>query len=226
MLWLFAGPTLERARQIGTPHLDAVRVMPPVTRGDLRRMLPAKPGVVAIVDGYFHVDRLSVGHAELRDALQRGWKIWGLSSMGAIRAAEMSTFGMRGFGRVFARYRDDRTFRDDEVALLHEPDPPWREISEPLVHLRTGLDALVDAGVLPTSSKELIVERLMGLWFGDRTLSRTCEIVREYVRDRDDELRRWVDGFDAYRDKPHDLLAFLDERPWLHDNGCERSPLG
>ncbi|WP_425300876.1 TfuA-like protein, partial [Nocardia wallacei] len=33
---------------------------------------------------------------EIREALEAGWSVWGLSSMGAIRAAEMRLLGMRG----------------------------------------------------------------------------------------------------------------------------------
>ena len=130
---VYAGPTLHRARAMSPLQLDGLVVLPPVARGDVDRAVraAAAPGVLVVVDGVFHLSSLAVGHLELRDALAAGWTVWGLSSMGAIRAAELEGEGMRGFGRAFARYRDDPDFRDDEVALLHEPTPPYRELSEP-----------------------------------------------------------------------------------------------
>ncbi|WP_198679170.1 TfuA-like protein [Thermomonospora amylolytica] len=41
--------------------------------------------------------------------------------MGALRAAELDRFGMRGVGRIYADYRDGRLEADDAVTLLHSP---------------------------------------------------------------------------------------------------------
>jgi hypothetical protein len=139
-IFLFAGPTLARS-----PHarvlVRGVSVRSPVKRGDVERLVEAypasrgRPGVIVLADGLFH-DTLAVGHAELRAALRAGWRLWGLSSMGAIRAHEMAPLGMRGFGRVYERFQAEPDFQDDEVALLHGPAPEYRTLSEPLVHLR------------------------------------------------------------------------------------------
>ena len=127
---MFVGPTLgegRRARSLAAAR--GVRLRPPVKRRDLSNFLAKvrrqRPGVICIVDGVFH-DRLAVGHAEIREALERGWRVWGLSSMGAIRAREMQSLGMRGFGRIYELFNTGRDFQDDEVALLHEPTAPYR----------------------------------------------------------------------------------------------------
>ena len=61
----------------------------PIVRGDLSKLVSERPsGNIAIVDGIFH-SRPAVGHAEIMDAMRCGWQVWGLSSMGAIRAVEM-----------------------------------------------------------------------------------------------------------------------------------------
>src|SRR2546423_1317132 len=103
-LVLFVGPTMATSPRARALAKGCV-VRRPVRRGDVARLVASrkKPGTMAIVDGVFH-DSLAVGHAEIRDALARGWAVWGLSSMGAIRAREMSHVGMRGFGRVYARF--------------------------------------------------------------------------------------------------------------------------
>jgi hypothetical protein len=214
---MFAGPTLARARSI-SPELDlgGVIVLPPVKRGDVTRIAQApEPGVLVIVDGYFHLENLSVGHLEMRLALKRGWEVWGLSSMGAIRAAEMHHMGVRGWGTVFERYRDDPDFRDDEVALLHEPNPPYREGTEPLVHMRAFLDDLVARGTLAGDQATGVLEELMGMWFGDRSLPRLGELISARKPELADELNAQFRNFDRFRLKALDLLSFLERRPWL-----------
>ena len=64
-----------------------------------------------ICDGVFE-SQPAVSHAELCRALDGGWAVWGVSSIGAIRAFEMRAEGMRGFGYVykqFARFEASRT---------------------------------------------------------------------------------------------------------------------
>lgn len=220
---VYAGPTLARAQQIGRVAVDDVVVLPPVRRGDIDRVLRTSrtPGVIAVVDGYFHLQVLAVGHGELRRALAAGWQVWGLSSMGAIRAAEMHELGMHGWGRAFERYRDDPEFRDDEVSLLHDPDPPYRELSEPLLHMREGLDALVSNGDLAARDRDVIVENLMNRWFGDRTLTLVRELLRPHVGAN--TLHTWVASFDRFRVKAHDLADFLAQKPWLDAGRSGRS---
>ena len=206
---LFVGPTLYRGRAVGLEFpLDGFTVLPPVGRGDVERLLASAPApeLIVIADGYFHLHTLAVGHAELRHALEQGIEVWGLSSMGAIRAAEMRSLGMRGFGRVYQRYVDDPRFRDDEVALLHEPDPPCRTFTEPLVHIRALLAAMVDAGAIQASRADEIVAALMPMWFGDRTAAALGQLLGLHAS--------WVKRLDAFQLKSQDLADFLAARPW------------
>jgi hypothetical protein len=215
---MFAGPTLARATQLAPDlPLDDIILLPPVKRGDVPRVVQSasQPGVLVLVDGYFHLANLAVGHLELRLALQSGWAVWGLSSMGAIRAAEMHTMGVRGYGSVFSRYRDDPDFRDDEVALLHEPDEPYRELSEPLVHMRAALDDLVARGSLDDEDRAAILKHLMSLWFGERTIALFRTLVVRQKPALEQALPSWWDGFDRFRLKALDLVKFVQEKPWL-----------
>jgi hypothetical protein len=212
---MFAGPTLHRARAIAPAiSLEGITALPPVERGVLPRLARRPAATLVIVDGLFH-QALSVGHAEIRMLLAAGWQIWGLSSMGAIRAREMHHMGMRGFGRVFALYcRDDIDFRDDEVTMLHQDEPPYREISEPLCHLRLGLDDAVMRGIVERSAADELLRELEAMWYGDRTLAVLEARLRARAPDRAEAIGELVRGFDRYRIKVHDLIAFLDERPW------------
>jgi hypothetical protein len=211
---LYAGPTLARARQLGDVDVTGLIVLSPIKRGDLAHAVRrGPPGIAIIADGYFHLENLSVGHAEIRDALARGWEIWGVSSMGAIRAAELHHLGMRGFGVVFERYRDDPELRDDEVALLHEPGPPYREVSEPLIHVRVLLDNLVARGLLSAPAASSILDDAMQRWFGERTIPWLRKLLALHVPA--DIVTNLSAELDRHRVKSHDLIALLRARPWL-----------
>ncbi|MCE9574191.1 MAG: TfuA domain-containing protein [Deltaproteobacteria bacterium] len=212
--FLFAGPTLSRARAIAPLDLEPYILEPPAERGTIAAMAARHPaGCAILVDGLFH-ESLAVGHAELRDAIRSGWQIWGLSSMGAIRAREMHPLGMRGFGRVFERYCQDDDFRDDEVALLHAPEPPYRELSEPLVHVRAALAAAVADARLSSDEHVAILGQLTACWYGERTLARVRDAVVASCPSSPAWVNAWLASFDAYRWKALDLIDFVAARPW------------
>lgn len=191
-------------------------VLPPLRRGTIRALHVVPPGRIAIVDGLFH-ETLAVGHAELRQALALGWEIWGLASMGAIRAFEMASLGMRGFGCVYGYFLTARDFQDDEVALLHSPEPPYQQISEPLTHLRHLTARFEAEGLLTTTQAEDVVSQLKRLWFGYRTVERFLDIVVQKggLRSASAVRERATALLPSCRQKTQDLRDFLVEQPWL-----------
>jgi hypothetical protein len=210
---LFAGPTLA---DVDTSALREVRLCPPVRRGDVNQIVESggDPGVMIVADGIFH-NHPSVGHAELRLAIEHGWQVWGVSSMGAIRAAEMRSFGMRGFGRVYERFASDPDFTDDEVALLHSDVQPYKPLTEPLIHVRCFLDALIQRNRLEESQQHAILAELELLWFGHRSLRLVAQLLKTHTGLRDDEIDAELRMFRKYRIKTDDLEALLKTRPWL-----------
>src|SRR5262245_57987284 len=114
---VFLGPSLplDEARRL----LDA-RYRPPAAMGDGYRLVSARPRPrrIAIIDGYF--ERMAAPwHKEILWALEHGVAVYGASSMGALRAAELEAFGMIGVGAIFADFRSGRLTDDDEVAVVH-----------------------------------------------------------------------------------------------------------
>jgi hypothetical protein len=214
---IFLGPTLATlpARARALCRASGFLVRRPVRRGDIDQLLAPRraPGLIVIVDGVFH-DTLAVGHAEIREALQRGWQVWGLSSMGAIRAREMAHLGMHGYGTVYQQFVTEDDFQDDEVALLHEPTAPYRPVSEPLVHLRAAATYLASHGIVTDEGARAAIEDLKGRWYGERTIRRLAHALRPVARGGSPALDRELRSFDRFRTKAIDLAQFLAERPF------------
>ncbi|MFA1540774.1 TfuA-like protein [Actinomadura monticuli] len=193
-------------------------VLPPARRGDIAALLdgPARPpGEIVIVDGRFG-DVLAVGHREIIAALRAGWTVWGLSSMGAIRAAELRDHGMRGFGRVYRSFAE-RMIPDDEVAVLHGPAPEYRPLSEALIDLRPFLGHLAGVGVLQPAHAREIADVLAAAWFAERTVNALAVLCGEIAGPETVPLlRAELRSLPKYRLKSADLRAFFATRGrWL-----------
>lgn len=219
--YIFAGPTLNGSAALAAAA--GIKLLPPAKRGDIAHLIARrKCGVMAIVDGQFH-QCLSVGHAEIRLAISAGWQVWGLSSMGAIRACEMRHLGMLGFGQVYDWFCRDENFRDDEVALTHQSSPPYVALSEPLIHIRLWLRELRRIRLLTSQQEKNLLNELMSMWFGDRTLPRVRSMVLDSTDVRPVEVDETLANFDRFRMKLHDLCAFLEAQPWA---AVSKSSLG
>ncbi len=158
---VFLGPTL--VEQDITPYAN-LEFRPPVRQGDLYAATLSHPRAIGIIDGYFD-GHPAVLHKEILWALTRGIAVFGASSMGALRAAELHPFGMRGVGRIFEAYRDGELTDDDEVALIHgPPETGYVHLSEPMVNIRATLESAVRERVLDEATGAHL-EAVAKKWF-------------------------------------------------------------
>lgn len=211
---LFAGPTAHGLRP---DRLAAagVQLRPPVRRGDVQGLVESAPvpGVLLVCDGVFQ-SALAVSHAELCGALDRGWQVWGVASMGAIRAHELRAEGMRGYGAVHAMFQRHDDFTDDELCLLHFPEPPWFPVSEALVNLRHALRLRGPALGVGPAAAAAVVAALGALWFGDRTPDRIRAVLCSTGGCTAPQADRLLSWLASHRLKTLDLQRLLRDRPW------------
>jgi hypothetical protein len=126
----------------------------------------------------------------------------------------MRELGVKGYGRVYRCFYEHEDFRDDEVALIHEPEPPYRAFSEPLVHIRFFLRELLSLGLLTATLENRILASLMSMWFGDRTLELLRSYLLELAPQEATAIENVFRNFQSFRVKYHDLSDFIRERPW------------
>ena len=105
----------EEAKEIldSTDNIEVVYKRP-IKRGDLSLALKEHPDIIAIIDGVFHQNS-AVGHKEILNVIKNGIKVYGASSMGALRASELDTLGMIGVGYVYNQYASGNVDSDDDV---------------------------------------------------------------------------------------------------------------
>jgi hypothetical protein len=182
---VFLGPTLahDEARAV----LDA-RYLPPAGHGDVLRAALGRPLAIALVDGVFE-QAPAVWHKEILFALSQGVHVYGAASMGALRAAELDRFGMRGVGEVYRAYADGTLEDDDEVAVAHaDGEYAFRPLSDSMVDVRATLAAATSSRIVGASTSAAIAARVKATFYPQRLLLAAL--------DRDDEeheqLRAWL----------------------------------
>ena len=165
---IFVGPTLslEEAGEV----LDAF-YLPPAGQSDVLSAIHRyNPSIIGIIDGVFH-QSLAVWHKEILFALSRGIRVFGASSMGALRAAETKRYGMIGVGEVYRRYVDGELEDDDEVALSHtSAESGFRALSEAMVNLRATFQAAAASGVVSWDVHNRLINIAKSMYFPQRTL--------------------------------------------------------
>lgn len=160
---VFLGPSLP-VRE--AEAILAATYRPPIRRGDLEAIEPG--AVVGIIDGVFD-QALAVSPREVREALLRGVRILGGSSMGALRAVEVP--GVEGVGRVYQMFRDGLLEDDDEVALVFDAETQ-RPLSEPMVNVRHAVERLVRPGTIDPAVGARIVAAAKRLHYPERVYPR------------------------------------------------------
>lgn len=208
---IFLGPTLpaEEATRI----LDAV-YLPPAAQGDVLMATDDGADVIGIVDGCFQ-GVPSVWHKEILWAMSRGVHVYGSASMGALRAAELSAFGMQGVGRVFEAYRDGVIDDDDEVAVIHGPEEMgYRSRTVPLVNMRATLAKAMAEGLISSEAHDATVDAAKSLFYWDRTYDALFEKSAHSVGpEASRKLAEWVEhhAIDQKRDDAVEMLGRLGE---------------
>ena len=174
-VYVFTGPTLAGASS--TSELDAV-YLPPVEQGDVYRVTLRRPAAIGIIDGRFQ-DVPAVWHKEILWALAHGVRVYGSASMGALRAAELEAFGMRGVGWVFEAFRDGLLEDDDEVTVAHgSSDTDFQPTSDAMVNIRRTLSAAENAGVIDAGLGARLAKLIKAMFYPSRSYRMLLHLAR------------------------------------------------
>lgn len=168
MTLVYVGPTLDAAE--ARELLPDATVLPPAAVGDILRAAHDKSvRRIALIDGYF--ERMAaVWHKEILVALERGIEVWGAASMGALRAAELHPFGMRGVGYIYQAYKRGEVTADDEVAVAHLPaEYGYRAVSDALINIRYNLQVWTSGNVIQAKTADRLLALARARFYRERT---------------------------------------------------------
>jgi hypothetical protein len=206
-VFIFLGPTL--ARDVASRELDAT-YLSPAAQGDIFRAAKERPFAIGIIDGYF--DRVpAVWHKEVLWAISHGIRVFGASSMGALRAAELRVFGMEGVGAVYEAFRSGVLEDDDEVAVAHgEASDGYRATSEAMVNIRATLRRAEQECVVSGPLREHLEALAKSIFYPDRSYPRLLQCASDAGLDAAacGELRSFVKS-NRVDQKCEDAIALL-----------------
>lgn len=231
---VFLGPSLSLADAERELPATVATYLGPAAQGDVLRAVEQRPAAIAIIDGYF-ARVPAVWHKEILWALSQGVPVYGASSMGALRAAELHSFGMVGVGKIFEAFRDGVYEDDDEVTIIHgDVDSGYQPLSTAMVDLRATVARAVAEQVIDEAMGATLLAHAKALPYAERSYpgmmwAAALELEREARRGAagiSDALQRLRDWQPArpISQKRLDALELLRTLRGLVDAGTLTAP--
>ena len=175
-LHVLVGPSLsaDTVRSLA-PNAE---IHPPAEYGSIYKLIDSSCSQILLIDGLFFYN-ISVWHREIIAALDSGIEVFGCSSMGALRAVELSTYGMVGIGRVYDFYKSGLIDGDDEVAVMHgSQEDGYSSFTVPLVTLRWNLNLMKQKKLISNSEMETIIALVKQLPFHNRSWYNILDVLK------------------------------------------------
>lgn len=179
---VFLGPTLRLAEAEAV--LDAIYLQPAAQGEVLLAAHAFHPRAMVLIDGQFE-DRPAVRHKEILWAMAQGIVMVGAASMGALRAAELSDFGMIGVGLIYRWYRrwalssprdvcgsSPALTPDDAVAVHSGPaELGFLQLTDSLVDLQRTFSVLMRSKIITPAERTRLTTIARNMNFRERTLA-------------------------------------------------------
>ena len=215
---LFAGPSLHHDLVFLRRHQSDVDWHGPARCGDIVRAARGGATAIGLVDGLFDQDA-APWHKEILYALSLGIPVAGGASMGALRAAECSAFGMIGIGEVYRRYATGEVTDDADVAQLHAPEElNYLPLTEPWVNIEPTFRCMEQQRVLRSTSIEALIATAKRIHYRERTYAEIVRLTEELTEDEAATALQWLRDH-AIDQKRLDALAVLE---WLRQQADTR----
>jgi len=187
---IFLGPSLsrEKARKI----LDADYRLP-AKKGDLLQLILKEVNIVGLVDGYFLQDYPPTPIEVYNLVRKRNVKVFGSSSLGALRAVELGKYGMIGIGKIFRLFRDGILESDDEVAVTFTDYTNYK--SEALIDIRYNLFLAQKYNIIDNSTGRSILKVSKQTYFPYRTyedILDKCKLKYPEINSKIESFRDYI----------------------------------
>jgi len=190
-LAVFCGPSLPPGDRV---KVEGVTYLPPASRGDIPRIANEYDAVL-LIDGVFHHD-LAPSPKECYAATKVS-RMFGASSMGALRAAECWPYGFTPLGAIARWYIREVIDGDDEVAVLTHPQTHVA-LTVPMVNVRYVAWLACRRGTLSKAEAHAFVLAARDVFYMDRSWTDVVAAAPLHARTAIDaiamgegDLKRW-----------------------------------
>ncbi len=219
---IFAGPTLPESE---IAALVDAEVLPPAARGDIYCAARAGAQAIGVIDGYFACVA-APWHKEILYAMSEGCAVFGASSMGALRAAELASFGMMGVGQIFRAFASEDLTDDDEVALVHAPrEDAYRPLSEPMVNIRATVARALLEGIVDEALADAVLRCAKAMHYAERSYRAVLsKLERDGGAERLGVFGRWLPQ-NAVNQKKLDAIELCHSLARFGDSDAKALPV-
>ena len=159
-------------------YLRKAIVCGPIKRGDIYNDINHRFNSIAIIDGRFD-QTLAVSPSEIQDGIRSGLRIYGSSSMGALRAAELNSFGMIGVGKIFDYIKNSLLFRDDFVGQVFSENNKYLK-SYSYIDFFFSAKKLVKEKKIDSESARLLCRIYSNLYYTERNRLGLLQKIQTY----------------------------------------------
>lgn len=199
---LYAGPSLYGIEEW---LVEGLIVKGPCKQSDLFEDLSdSEVKDIIVADGLYKTIP-APWHKEFLLTLEAGKNLYGVSSLGALRASELDCFGMKGYGKVYEYFKGE--IRDDsDVALLHMgEDERWKPTTVAFVEIYFWLKRLEDVGLIDRDTRNILTEKERSCYFEQRTWGKVKRDMEKLIGP--EATRRCINSFKSQ--KRYDLESLL-----------------
>ena len=168
---VFLGPSLklDKAKKIVNAEFK-----PPAKKGDFIKLsLTSETRKVVLIDGVFLQDYPPTPIEVFQVISKSNFKVYGSSSIGALRAVELEKFGMKGIGKIFELYKKDIINSDDEIAVTFDSD--YNLLSEAMIDIRYNIFLAWKHQIIDKETKQNMTKLAKRIYFPYRSYDNIIE---------------------------------------------------
>jgi TfuA protein len=206
---IFTGPSLSWSEVTAVDQ--RISCCPPAVRGDISKAAKTGISIIGLIDGVFF-NRAAVSHREIIGAIKSGVTVVGGSSMGALRASELDSFGMIGVGKIYTCFKEGVIEADDEVAVAYNPIT-YEPVCDPLINIRVALHSLLDASIVDSDTSKALLTLAKSFFYMERSFPlvlKTAELRGQIGSDDRTKIETFLASHD-YDLKKRDAKLVVQE---------------
>ncbi len=191
---IFLGPSLSIEKAAGILDADYRK---PAKKGDFLQLLFKETKFVGLIDGFFLQDYPPTPIEIYNLLRKKGTKVYGSSSLGALRAVELSKYGMIGVGKIFNMFKKGILDADDEVAVTFTDYSNYK--SEALIDIRYNLFLAQKMGIIDEGIKKIILRVSKQTYFPYRTYGDILDKCKQMHPEINSQVEKFRDHIQTNR---------------------------